>query len=132
MSFVLPEAEVLQRAFSRRDPDLLLVHQVGEVVRARRLLVAHPVRQELLARCRDERQFMRLDQVLAAFPAPRADARDAVAAARIALRLRERGVAISGPQALTWAVAARLGALVWALDPAWDRLQDLGCPRFAP
>lgn len=132
MRFVLAEADVLLRAFTRRDPDLLLVHLVTTLVRERRLAIQHWVRQALLARTRDARQFLRLEHALAAFPAPRIAADDYVAAARLAQRLSEQGQPITRLQSLSWAVADRLDAEIWAHEKPWPAFASQGCPMYAP
>jgi len=127
-TFVLPEADILARAFTRRDPDLLLIHQVTSQARARTLAIGHWVRQALLARTRDGHQFARLAQALSAFPAPRLVPEDYVEAALCSQRLREQGVAVTTSQALAWTVAIRLDAQVWSHDKAWAALVSYGCP----
>lgn len=127
-TFVLPEVDILLRAFTRRDPDLLLIHHVTRHVRARTLAIGHWTRQALLARTRDGRQFARLAHALAAFPAPRLLPTDHVDAARRMQRLREQGVPVSGRQALAWTVAERLGAQVWSNEKPWHALAGQGCP----
>jgi hypothetical protein len=128
---VLPEADVLLRAFSRRDPDLLLIHQVTRCIRDRRLVIGHWARQALLARTRDGRQFDRLAHALAAFPAPRLEPGDYVEAAHRMQRLRDLAIPIAGRQALAWTVAERLGGEVWSNDKPWPALASQGCPVHA-
>jgi len=130
MSFVLPEADVLARAFTRRDPDLLLIHQITSHIRARTMAIGHWVRQALLARTRDGRQFDRLAHALSAFPAPRLLPSDYVEAAQRMQRLREQGIAIAHHQSLAWTVAARLHAQVWSNDKPWPALASQGCPVY--
>ena len=132
MTFVLPEADILARVFTRRDPDLLLIHQVTSLTRERRLLIAHPVRQALLARTRDGRQFARLAHALAAFPAPRQSPNDYLEAAHRQQRLREQGVPIAPAVALAWTLAERLQAQVWSNDKAWMMLAGQGAPVYVP
>ena len=130
MTFILPEADILTRAFTRRDPDLLLIHQVTSLTRERRLLIAHPVRQMLLARTRDGRQFARLAHALSAFPAPRLLPIDYLEAAHRQQRLREQGVPIAPALALAWTLAERLQAQVWSNDKAWTALAGQGVPQY--
>ena len=132
MTFVLPEADILARVFTRRDPDLLLIHQVTSLIRARTLLIGHPVRQALLARTRDGRQFARLAHALSAFPAPCLLASDYLEAAHRQQRLREQGVPIAPHLALAWTLAERLQAQVWSNDKAWTGLAGMGCPLYVP
>ena len=130
MTFVLPEADILARVFTRRDPDLLLIHQVTSQVRARTLLIGQWVRQALLARTRDGRQFDRLAHALSAFPAPRLLPGDYIEAAHRQQRLREQGVPIAHHHALAWTVAERLHAQVWSNDKPWHALAGQGCPCY--
>jgi hypothetical protein len=131
VTWVCPEADVLLRAFSRRDPDLLTVNQMTSLVRERRLAIAPWVRQQALALTRDQRQLDRLAQAFAAFPAPRVEPDDHVEAARREQRLRDLGLAVTSAQALSWTVAERRGALVWSNDKPWAALATQGCPLFS-
>ena len=130
MTWVCPEADVLIRAFSRRDPDLLTVNLIISLVHDRRLAIAPWVRQQVLAATRDSRQLDRLAQALANFPIPRIDADDHVEAARREQHQREQGVALSPTQALSWTVAERRGMQIWSNDKPWAVLATQGCPLF--
>ena len=132
MSFVLPEADILLRVFTRRDPDLLLIHHVTSLTRARALLIALPVRQVVLARTRDSRQFSRLAHALSAFPVPRLLANDYLDAAHRQQRLREQGVTIVPSVALAWTLAERLQSQVWSNGKAWAALAGQGAPLYQP
>lgn len=131
MTWVCPEADVLLRAFSRRDPDLLTVNQMTSLVQERRLAIAPWVRQQALAATRDGRQLDRLAQALACFPALRVDPADHAEAARREQRLREQGIAVTPAQALSWTVAERRGAQVWSNEKPWAALATQGCPLFS-
>ena len=132
MTWVCPEADVLMWAFSRRDPDLLTVNQMTELIRGRRLVIAPWVRQQILATTRDGRQLTRLALALAPFPMPRVAADDHVEAARREQRLRDQGIPLTASQALSWAVAERCGSLIWSNDKLWSALAAQGCPMFSP
>ncbi len=131
MTWVCAEADILMQAFSRRDPDLLTVNQMTELVRERRVAIAPWVRQQVLAATRDARQLDRLAQALAAFPAPRVYPEDHVEAAHREQRLREQGQLLSPAQALSWTVADRRGMLIWSNDRIWTLLVAQGCPMFS-
>lgn len=120
MTLVLAEADVLERAFTRREPDLLIIHQVTGLIRERRLMIPGWVRHALLRRTRDARNLARLAHVLAGFPTPRLHDDDHAAAALLEMRLREQGQAIQPHQALTWVVARRLALPVWSRDRIWS------------
>ena len=77
---------------------------------------------------RDERQFTRLDRALSAFPDLPVLARDHVRAAGIIRSLRGKVQAITPWQALLWAVAERLPAVVWSSGRSWQSLATHGCP----
>lgn len=128
---VLPDLDVWLKAFSRQDPDPLVVHGFAAAVKARRIFLLGLVRQALLARARDERQFARLERALSAFPDLPVLARDHVRAATIIRGLRGRVPAVSPWQALLWAVAERLPAAVWSAGRSWQPLAEQGCPVSA-
>jgi len=129
--WVCPEADVLMRAFSRRDPDLLTVNLMTSLVHDRRLVIAPWVRQQVMAATRDGRQLDRLAQALANFPIPRIAADDHVEAARREQQQREQGMALSPTQALSWTVAERRGMQIWSNDKPWAALATQGCPLFS-
>jgi hypothetical protein len=128
---VLPDLDIWLKALSRRDPDLLVVHGFKRAVEARRVFLLGLVRQALLARVRDERQFARLAHALSAFPDLPVLARDHVRAAAIIRGLRGRVAAVTPWQALLWAVAERLPALVWSEARSWSPLAAQACPVSA-
>jgi len=128
MQPILPDADIWLRAFSRSDPDPLVVHSFARHVRDRRIFLIGWVRQALLARVRDERQFTRLAWVLSAFPDLPLLPQDHERAAQTTRRMREIQVAASPWTALVWAVAERLDGVVWSREPAWQSLAVQGCP----
>ena len=128
---VLPDHDVWLRAFSRQDPDPLVVHAFAGAVKARRVFLLGLVRQALLARVRDDRQFSRLERALAAFPDLPVLARDHVRAAMIIRGLRGKVPAVTPWQALVWAMAERLPAVVWSTGRSWQPLAGQGCPVSA-
>lgn len=131
MTWVCPEADVLLRAFSRRDPDLLTVNHLTALIQERRVAIAPWVRQQVLTATRDARQLDRLAQALASFPVPRVEPDDHIEAARREQRSREQGIPLTPAQALSWTVAERRGAQVWSNDKPWAALATQGCPLFS-
>ena len=127
---VLPDADIWWKAFSRQDPDPAVVHAFGLAVRARRVFLIGWVRQALLARVREERQFARLTWVLSAFPDLPLLPRDHERAASITRRMRELHVPVSAWSTLVWAVAERLDGVVWSRERHWQALQTHGCPVY--
>ena len=127
---LLPDVDIWMRAFSRQDPDPLVVHAFGRHIRDRRIFLIGWVRQSLLARVRDERQFSRLAWVLSAFPDLPLMPRDHEIAAATTRRMRELQVPISPWSALVWAVAERLDGAVWSGERAWQSLAAQGCPLY--
>ncbi len=128
---VLPDLDIWLKALSRQEPDPLVVHGFKQAVELRRIFLLGLVRQALLARVRDERQFTRLERALAAFPDLPVLARDHVRAASIIRGLRGRVAAVTPWQALMWAVAERLPAMVWSHGRSWQPLAAQGCPVSA-
>ena len=127
---VLPDADIWWKAFSRQDPDPAVVHAFAVAVRARRVFLIGWVRQALLARVREERQFARLTWVLSAFPDLPLLPRDHERAASITRRMRELQVPVSAWSTLVWAVAERLDGVVWSRERHWQALQAHGCPVY--
>lgn len=125
---VVPDADIWWKAYSRQNPDPAVVHVFGQAVRDRRIFLIGWVRQALLARVRDERQFARLAWVLSAFPDLPLLPRDHERAASITRRMRELQVPASAWSALVWAVAERLDGVVWSRESGWQALAVHGCP----
>jgi hypothetical protein len=86
------------------------------------------VRQSLLARTRDSRQFARLEDALAGFPdLPVLTARPPACSAPGPAAAWSQ-MTLSPWQALLWAIAERIGGLVWSQDRHWLALRAHGCP----
>lgn len=128
MQPILPDADIWHRALSRQDPDPMVVHAFGRHVRDRRVFLIGWVRQALLARVRDERQFTRLAWVLSSFPDLPLLPRDHEQGAQIMRRMRELQVPVSPWSALVWATAQRLDGVVWSRERSWQSLAPHGCP----
>lgn len=127
-SFLIPDIDVLLRAFDRRAPDPLAVNQVADAIEQRRLLLVGWVRQSLIARAVDSLQAERLARALAPFPDLPIHRADHVAAGFLSQRLRRRDHPIQPAQALHWVMADRIQAYIWSQDPRWRPLHALGCP----
>ena len=128
LALLLPDVDIWLRAYSRQDPDPLVVHAFSRHVLARTVLLVGLVRQALLARTRDSRQFARLEDALAGFPDLPVQPRDHRRAAVLVQRLRAAQLAVSPWQALLWAVAERIGASIWSQERHWQALRPHGCP----
>jgi hypothetical protein len=124
VTWVIAEADVWLKGFNRSHPDPLVVHRLGALVRERRLLLPGLVRQGVLARTRDARQFARVAELLAGFPVVLPRIADDLEAAR----LRQRVRALDPARALLWAQALATRAKIWSDDPAWRALAAQGCP----
>lgn len=127
MTPILPDLDIWLRAFSRADPDPLVVHAFAPLVRARRIFLMGWLRQGLLVRARDRRQQDRLAWILSGFPDVPVTALDHMRAARLAADHRAVH-AIDPWRALMWAVTRRIGGDVWSRAPGWRPLVALGCP----
>lgn len=127
-TLLLPDLDVLRRAFDRRDPDPLMVNQVVAAVEERRLLLVGWVRQGLIARAQDQMAAERMARALAPFPEVAITSADHVAAAYLSQRLRRRGLMVQPAQALHWVMADRVKAQIWSGDSRWHPLHSLGCP----
>jgi hypothetical protein len=125
---ILPELDIWLKAFSRRAPDPRIVHAFTRHVTDRRILTLGWIRQGLLARAADERQFVRLEWLISAYPEVQVLTTDHVQAARRTRSLRESGIALAPWQALLWTVAERIGGVIWCEDHRWQLLQRHGCP----
>lgn len=120
---VIPELDVVLRAFARHDPDPRSVRRMAELIQDRRLILVGWVRQGALARTADDRQFQRLLRALSGFPDLPIRSGDHVAAAALVRRLRARGASIRPAQSLLWTMAERIGARIWTRDPRWLALE---------
>ena len=70
IELLLPDVDIWLRAYSRQDPDPLVVHAFSRHVLARGVILVGLVRQALLARTRDSRQFARLGRQTPPSPLP--------------------------------------------------------------
>ena len=127
---VIPELDVMLKAFSRQEPEPAIVTRLTQLIDDRLIYFVGWVRQGLLTRARDERQFQRLLSALAPFPDIPIEPRDHTAAAQLTHRLRDRGETIMPAQALLWVMAERLHALVWSTEKRWRKLSVHGAPLF--
>jgi hypothetical protein len=128
MKPVLPDLDIWLKAFSRQDPDPLVVHGFKLGVERRQVFLFGLVRQALLARTRDDRQFARLTRVLSGFPDVTVLSNDHVRAAALIQSLRRQRRSISPWQALMWAVSERSGGVIWSGARTWTPLAAAGCP----
>ena len=128
MKPVLPDLDIWLKAFSRQDPDPLVVHGFKGGVERRQVFLLGLVRQALLARTRDERQFARLSRVLYGFPDVTVLPADHVRAAALVQAQRHQRRVLSPWQALLWAVAERSGGVIWSGARSWAPLAAAGCP----
>lgn len=128
MKPVLPDLDIWLKAFSRQHPDPLVVHGFKGGVERRQFFLLGLVRQALLARTRDERQFARLSRVLYGFPDVTVLATDHVRAAALVQAQRRQRRVLSPWQALLWAVAERSGGVIWSSERSWAPLAAAGCP----
>ena len=86
------------------------------------LVVPGIVYQELLSGVRDDLQFARLRRVLDGFPITLAGSADHLEAARLVNRLRRRGVAVSGTDALIAAITIERKAFLFTTDTDFHRI----------
>jgi hypothetical protein len=128
IELLLPDVDIWLRAYSRQDPDPLVVHSFSQHVQARGVILVGLVRQALLARTRDGRQFVRLESALTGFPDLPVQPRDHLRAAALVQRLRASQLAVSPWQALLWAIGERIGASIWSQERHWQALRAQGCP----
>lgn len=128
MKPVLAEMDVLLAAFSREARQPAVVRVVGRLIDERRLFMVGWVRQGLLTRTADNRQFHRLVRALTPFPDVPIQAEDHVIAAQLTCELRQRGAAVQPAQALLWCMADRLSCDIYTLEKRWWALERLGAP----
>jgi hypothetical protein len=128
MKPVLPDLDIWLKAFSRQHPDPLVVHGFKGGVERRQVFLFGLVRQALLARTSDNRQFDRLVRVLSGFPDVTVLPDDHLRAAALIQSLRRQRRTLSPWQALLWAVAERSGGVIWSGARTWAPLAAAGCP----
>jgi hypothetical protein len=125
---VLPDVDMWIKAFSKQMPEPLVVHAFKQAVEQRRIFLFGLVRQAVLARTINERQFARLSRALAGFPDVPILSRDHVRAAERIQQARANRMMLSPWQALAWTVAERTGACIWSTARHWSPLTAAGCP----
>ncbi len=128
MKPVLPDLDIWLKSFSRQHPDPLVVHGFKQGVERRQVFLVGLVRQALLARTSDNRQFERLVRVLSGFPDVTVLTGDHLRAAALVQSLRRQRGTLSPWQALLWAVAERSGGVIWSGARSWAPLAAAGCP----
>ena len=107
----------LRRGTPRETPP---ERELVELVREGRVLIAGPIRQEILSGVRASEQFRALRDRLRAFPDVTLDAYDYEEAAACFNRCRSKGVQGSNTDFLLCAVALRLGAAILTTDKDFD------------
>ncbi len=127
LTLVLPDVDIWLRAFSRHQPDPLVVHAFGRAVGERRVVLVGAVQQQVLARLRDEGAAARMAALLAAFPLLRAVGADHRRAAEL-MRRGGPGGAPGAGAALLWAQAERVRGVVWSREARWVAWGRAGCP----
>lgn len=123
---ILLDTSVLSLVFRRgrkREPEPGVVAVVRRMVREDvPLAVPGIVLQEVLSGVRTEAQFLRLRNLLEAFPIVVAERRDHVAAAHIANACRRKGIATSAVDCLISALATERDARLLTLDEDFARI----------
>ena len=127
---VLPELDVLVKGFSRTNPDPAVVSHIDQLIQDRRLFLVGWVRQGLLSRARDDRQFQRLMAALSPFPDLPITPPDHVAASALGRDLANHAITIQPAQALLWIMAERSGAQIWSQQNRWRNLERFGAPLY--
>ena len=127
-TWILPDLDILLRIFSRRHPDLALIHGFKLMAKERRLVIVGWVKQALYERCQQQGQMHRLAGYLRYFPDLQATDSDYERLADRRFQLREQGVTASSRQLFLWVMAERIQAQIWSLDKNWLSLQAFKCP----
>jgi predicted nucleic acid-binding protein len=107
----------LRRGAPRETP---LELELAELVREGRVLIAGPIRQEILSGVRLPEQFKALRERLRAFPDMPLEVDDYEDAAACFNRCRSKGVQGSNTDFLLCAVALRRGAAILTTDKDFD------------
>jgi hypothetical protein len=118
---VLVDTPVWSLALRRRPEHLSkdeqsLTQVLAELIRAGRVQMLGPIRQELLSGIREEAQFRKLRDYLRAFNEPALDVADYEEGARMNNQCRARGVAGSAVDFLLCAAAHRRGWGIFTVD----------------
>ncbi len=125
---VIPDLDIYQTVFDRREINGTVVSQFQDVVKQRRLLMVGWIRPQFLARTTDDRNRSLLQRGLSGFVDMHITTDDHIAAATLSHKLRPMG-GPTGPFALLlWAVAERFQASIWSRDRDWHRYRSFGCP----
>ena len=114
---VLVDTSVWSEALRRRTgPPSNASLELEQLIRDHRVIMMGPIRQELLSGIRDERQFERLREHLAAFPDVSLHAGDYVTAATFFNACRAVGIQGSNTDFLICAVSVRLKVPIFTSD----------------
>lgn len=112
----------LRRDAPRESPP---ERELAELVREGRVLIAGPIRQEILSGVRVPEQYKALRDKLRAFPDVVLGVNDYEAAAACFNRCRSRGVQGSNTDFLLCAVALRLDAAILTTDKDFDHFTKI-------
>ena len=107
-----------RRSGGRESPH---VAELRQLVADHRVEMIGPIRQELLSGIRDEGQFERLVDHLAAFPDLPLPTEDYVTAGRFFNLCRSKGIQGSNTDFLICAVAVRNGSAIYTTDRDFNR-----------
>ena len=118
---VLVDTPIWSLAFRRKDSQISvterrIVEEWTALVQQRQVLLAGPVRQEVLSGIRDQQAFNRLRLALRAFPDEALTIEDLEEAARAGNICRAAGVAGSPVDYLLCALAIRRDAAIYTTD----------------
>ena len=115
-------------AFLQGDPAVVL--RIDALRRTHEIVLCGQVLQEILQGSRDAGAFDRLERQFGVWAVEMEKLEDFKEAARIYARLRWKGVTVPPSDCLIAALARRCALRVYATDPDFDRIPDLG--RYAP
>jgi hypothetical protein len=114
---VLVDTSIWSLALRRGKPKSAApVRELRSLISDHRVHIIGPIRQELLSGIREEVQFRRLENRLAAFPDLPIQTEDYIAAARFFNFCRARGIQGSNTDFLICAVAVRFRLAIYTID----------------
>ncbi len=113
---VIVDTPVWSELFRRNSPGGLAVERLQALIYDGEAVLLNPIRQEILAGIRDQKQFERLRQALRAFSSPALGEEDHERAAEFFKLCRSAGIQGSNTDFLICAASVRMGAEILTLD----------------
>lgn len=122
---ILVDSAIWSLALRRNRPDIVVIRELGELVREGRVVIIGAIRQEVLSGTRTEAQYKGVRDALRAFDDLPLSYLDYEEAARCFNRCRQKGIQGSNTDFLLCATALNHDLVLYTTDHDFERYADL-------